>query len=310
MTDSPHTVGRRARRDGDHEWQGAESTAALGARPCLLNGQEPSPHNASATVYYTWVDQLLRDAGRPGAERPGLRIAGEPARVAMVSESAARRLWPGQEPLAQLLRLGTTGLVPATGELVPDGPTWQVIGVVRDTRGVSVDGSDSQQRFYVPLPPDRAQDYPLVLKTSADPNLVMKRLEPAVAAVDPLVTVTAAPLRQRLRQTDVFLAASLSAAIAAAIGMCGLLLACARHLQQRQLRRRPPHPGNRIRMAIGATARDILAVVVRGSVRAVILGVFAGLALAAALRSCCAASCSACERSMRCRSRRRHYWWW
>jgi hypothetical protein len=39
-----------------------------------------------------------------------------------------------------------------------------VIGIARDTRGVMLDGSDSQQ-IYLPLPDDRIQDYPLLIRT-------------------------------------------------------------------------------------------------------------------------------------------------
>ena len=48
--------------------------------------------------------------------------------------------------------------------MVPDGPTYQVIGIARNTRGIKLDGSDSQQ-VYVPLPEDRLQDYPILIHT-------------------------------------------------------------------------------------------------------------------------------------------------
>ena len=107
---------------------------------------------------------------------------------------------------------------------LPDGPTWQVIGVARDTRGGTLDGSNSQQ-VYLPMPMDRVTDYPLLLRTSVDPTLVVDRLAPIVAQADPTLTVTTATLQTMLRRTDAFLAASFSAAIAASIGLCGLLLA-------------------------------------------------------------------------------------
>jgi predicted permease len=245
-----------------------------------LNGQEPSEHNARATVYYTWVQSNYFDTlGIPLARGRGLTSPVERAHVAIVSASAARRLWPAQDPIGQTLRLGTTGQFHERGELLPDGPTWEVVGVAQDTRGVALDGSDSQQ-VYMPLPPDRAQDYPILLRTNVDPDLLLRSLEPVIAQVDPRLSVTAATLQSMLRRTDAFLAASFSAAIASALGFCGLLLAVAGIystvsydvvLRTRELG---------IRMAIGAHTRDILSVVMRGTLRAVLTGVLAGIVLA------------------------------
>ena len=74
-------------------------------------------------------------------------------------------------------------------------------------------------------PRDRAQDYPILARTNVDPDLLVRSLEPVLAKVDPRLSVTATTLQAMLRRTDAFLAASLSAAIASAIGLCGLLLA-------------------------------------------------------------------------------------
>jgi predicted permease len=246
-----------------------------------LNGQEPSEQNARGTVYYTWVQSnYFETLGIPLVRGRGFAASVEQAHVAIVSEAVARRLWPAQDPIGQTLRLGTTGQFQAKGELVPDGPTWQIVGVARDTRGVIPDGSDSQQ-VYVPLPTSRVQDYPILLRTSVDPDLLLRRLERMVAEADPVLTVTAATLQAMLRRTPAFLAASLSAAIASGIGLCGLLLASMGIYSAVSydvvLRTREVA----IRMAIGAQKRDILAVVMRGSLRAVLVGLSAGVVLAA-----------------------------
>jgi putative ABC transport system permease protein len=246
-----------------------------------LNGQEPSEQNARGTVYYTWVQSnYFETLGIPLVRGRGFAAPVEQAHVAIVSEAAARRLWPAQDPIGQTLRLGTTGQFHAKGELVPDGSTWQIVGVARNTRGVIPDGSDSQQ-VYVPLPTTRVQDYPILLRTSADPDLLLRRLERVAAEADPALTVTAATLQAMLRRTDPFLASSLSAAIASSIGLCGLLLASMGIYSAVSydvvLRTREVA----IRMAIGAQKRDVLAVVMRGSLRAVLVGLSAGLVLAA-----------------------------
>jgi predicted permease len=245
-----------------------------------LTGQEPSERNAHATVYYTWIQANYFDTlGIPLIKGRGFATPVEQAPVAIVSEAAARRLWPTQDPIGQTLRLGTAGQFHTANELLPDGPVWQVIGVARDTRGVTLDSSDSQQ-VYVPLPSGRERDYPILLRTGVDPNLVVRRLAPVIADVDPALTVTTSTLQAMLRRTQAFLAASFSAAIAVAIGLCGLLLASMGIYSavSYDVVLRTREVG--IRMAIGAQKRDILSVVMRGSLRAVLMGLAIGVVLA------------------------------
>ena len=182
---------------------------------------------------------------------------------AILSESAAHRLWPGQNPIGQSLRLGTDGQFHNQGELLPDGPTWQVIGVARDTRGVTLDGSDTQQ-VYLPLPGDRLQDYPLLVRTNADPRLLIGAVEPVIAAVDPGLTATASTLQAMLRRTEAFLAASTSAAIASAISLFGMLLASMGIYSavSYDVVLRTREVG--IRMAIGARKSNVLTLMLRG----------------------------------------------
>jgi predicted permease len=260
----------------------ARAPSDNGARRATVSfhGDAPSARNTGTPVYYTWIQPNYFDTlGIALIRGRGFAAPVEQAQVAIVSEAAARRLWPAQDPIGQTLRLSTTGQFHTASELLPDGPTWQVIAVARDTRGVTLDGSDSQQ-VYVPMPNDRVADYPLLLKTSVDPNLVVNRLAPIVAQVDPALTVTTTTLETMLRRTDAFLAASFSAAIASCIGLCGLLLASMGiyGLVSYDVVLRTREVG--IRMAIGARKRDILHVVMRGSLRSVLLGLAVGVVLA------------------------------
>jgi putative ABC transport system permease protein len=99
-----------------------------------------------------------------------------------------------------------------------------VIGVARDTRGVLLDGSDSEQ-IYVPLPEDRLQDIPILIRTQADPAQIMNAIGPLISSIDPDLVAYSSTLEEMLRQTESFLASSLSAAIASSVGLLGLLLA-------------------------------------------------------------------------------------
>jgi len=71
-----------------------------------------------------------------------------PEHSIILSESAARQLWPGDNPLGRGLRLGPVDERSHSGsELTADGPAYFVIGIARDTRGVEFDSSDSRQVY-------------------------------------------------------------------------------------------------------------------------------------------------------------------
>ncbi len=239
-----------------------------------LNGQEPSPQNTRAYLYYNYVQpnyfqtlgiQLLFGRGFSAQ-------SSKPEFSAILSDSAARRLWPGENPIGRSFRMGDKN------PFAPGNPTYHVIGVVRDTRGVLLDGSDSQQ-IYMPLPAGQSEVNALLVRTQSDPSQVINAIPPVVASVDGSLLSSATTLEEMLRQTPVFWASSLSAVIASTIGIIGLLLACMGIygtvsyivvLRTREVG---------IRMAIGAPKSHILALMLRESTRPVLAGLMVGAAL-------------------------------
>jgi putative ABC transport system permease protein len=164
-------------------------------------------------------------------------------------------------------------------EFLPDGPTYRVVGVARDTRGVLLDGSDSEL-IYAPLPDDRLQDYPIIIRTRSNPTLIMGAIGQAISSTDPDLVATSSTLDELLHQTPAFLISSLSAAFASAVGLLGLLLASMGIygtvsyivvLRTREVG---------IRMALGAKKRDVLMLMLRESARPVVAGLIAGMCLA------------------------------
>jgi predicted permease len=245
-----------------------------------LNGEKPGTGNIRAYVDYSYVQANYFETldipllfGRHFHSQPG-----RPEASAVVSESAARQLWPGQNPIGQQLRMSTEKQFYTSNDILPDGPAYRVIGVARDTRGVLLDGSDSH-KIYLPLPEDRVQGYPLLIRTQTDPRPFMSTLGSAIASVDPNLMVSTTTLDQMLRQTEIFFAASFSAAIASTIGLLGLVLALMGIYSTVTyivvLRTREVG----LRMALGAKKGDILGLMLRDCVRPVLGGLLAGLAL-------------------------------
>jgi ABC-type antimicrobial peptide transport system permease subunit len=246
-----------------------------------LNGEKPSPQNTRAILYYSYVQpNYFQTLSIPLLFGHGFQTqAGQPETAVILSESAAQLLWPKQNPIGRSLRLAPGGQFQVKGELLPDGPAYEVIGVARDTRGALLDGTDSEQ-IYVPMPADRLQDFPILIRTQAAPTQIMNAIVPTILSVDPNLAAYSFTLEEMLRLTESFLASSLSAAIASSIGMLGLLLASMGIygtvsyvvvLRTREVG---------IRMALGAKRSDVLILMLRESTRPVIAGLVAGMCLA------------------------------
>ncbi|HEY1676887.1 MAG TPA: ABC transporter permease [Candidatus Sulfotelmatobacter sp.] len=247
-----------------------------------VDGEAPARQSARVSLYYSWVEpNYFRTLGIPMAlGREFTAQAGQREASAIVSESAARRLWPGQSPLARTFQLGTDGQFHPATEPLPDGPVWRVIGVSRDTRGVMFDGSDSEQ-IYLPLPDGYVEQFPILVRTRADVAQVIGALDAVIASVDPNLAVQASTLEQLLRQTAPFISDTLAAAVASTTGILGLLLAAIGIygtvsyvvvLRTREVG---------IRMALGARKGKVLALVLGESARPVVGGLSVGIFLAA-----------------------------
>ncbi len=243
-----------------------------------LNGEKPSPQNTKLVLYYTYVQpNYFQTLGIPLLIGRG--FASQPEPSVILSEATAQLLWPGQNPVGRSLRLGTDGQYHGTGELLPDGPAYQVIGVARDTRGILMDGSDAEQ-IYIPLPQDRIQDFPILIRTKGDATQFMNSIGSVISSIDPDIIATASTLDDLLRTTPSFVGASFSAAIASTVGMLGLFLAAMGIygtvsylvvLRTREVG---------IRMALGANKRDIMRLMLLQGMRPVFAGLLVGMSLA------------------------------
>jgi predicted permease len=206
--------------------------------------------------------------------------AGETGRAVILSESAARQLWPGEAAVGRSVRLGDVNeQIQLVGAPEAGGLIYEVIGVVRDTRGVQFDGSDARHA-YLPLPDDRVKANPILIRTETDPAELMRAIDGLTASIDPELLTTTSTLDDRLRRSGPFVVSSLCAAVAVGVGLVGLFLALMgiHGTVSYVVMLRTREVG--IRMAVGAQPRDIIRLILGESTRPVLIGLLAGMVLA------------------------------
>lgn len=201
--------------------------------------------------------------------------------VAVINETAARRFWPGADPIGQRITIGQ----PVNPE-VADAAPREIVGVVADVKENGMD-LDAPPMVYVPLaqvPPPLATLFtrllPLsvVLRTDRDPATLAAAAQSSIRRVDSLLPVTSIVSgEQRLRgslQTQQFNALLMGglAVLAVVLAFTGIygVISCLVAQRTNELG---------VRLALGATPRDVLRLVVAQGLRPVIYGAVIGVGL-------------------------------
>jgi predicted permease len=194
--------------------------------------------------------------------------------VAIVNETAARRLWPGESPLGKRLLKGT-------GDRAKRA---EVIAVVRDTK-VRTLGEDPRPHVFWSFAQDYSPMMYVLARTRGNPDAA---LEPALEVVrrellsldSSLAFFEARTMRENLAIT--LFPVRAGAALLGVFGGLALLLASVGlyGAVSYSVSRRTREIG--IRMALGAAGRDVVTLVTRQGVGLVLVGVALGSAFAAA----------------------------
>lgn len=193
------------------------------------------------------------------------------ARVAIVSESAAHLLWPGASPVGQTLRIVLGG---NSADLFV-----RVIGVASAAHNGMIWDDDANGYVYLPA---SAHDFartamPVVARGDAGSPDLSRVFRDVATQVAPDLPFEVTPLlAERRQQTFPF---SYGAAITAAVGVLGLLMALVGlsgivSLAVRQRRR-----DIAVHIALGAGTRDVLRMVLDREMRLVAIGLGAGIVL-------------------------------
>jgi len=190
-------------------------------------------------------------------------IHGEP-NTAIVSESAARALWPNEDPIGKTWALQNVDRT--------------VIGVVKDS-GVNLLADADSIEAYLPLTGRNIAGAALILHARSDPASLVRMIPAAAANAKGAVTVTLMRashdnfLDGQRRLVALFGSIGALATGLAAAGMFALV-AFAVAQRKRELG---------VRMAIGAARRHILSVLLLQNLKPTALGIIGGAILAAIL---------------------------
>lgn len=229
------------------------------------------PVTERPTVNYRFISAgAFRALGIPLRQGRALTEADRPRRVAVLSEGLARSLWPGESPIGKRFYRGN-----------PDKEPFEVIGVATDARLV-----DLRKRpggvVYAPYWYRTMPSSSLVVRTAMAPAAAMSAIRQAVRATDPQVPVSrertleevvARSLSQPRFQTGLVFSFAVMALLLACLGIFGVV--------SYTVARRIPEFG--VRMALGATARDLYGLVLRQGMRPVLAGLVVGVGAALVL---------------------------
>jgi putative ABC transport system permease protein len=193
--------------------------------------------------------------------------------VVIVSETMARRLWPGRDPIGRRFKYNAPGseskgwltVIGVAGDTVRNGP---------ETRPISV--------IYFPVRQKVWDVLTLMVRTQSSPSSMEAAIDNQIHQIDrtlPRTTPSTVEEQlwslgaQRRFQIELLTLFSLLAVVLAAVGIYGVM-AYAMGQRTREIG---------IRMALGAQRGDVLLMILRQALLPVGMGLLAGLAIALAI---------------------------
>jgi predicted permease len=215
-------------------------------------------HNATDADYFETVGlRTVRGRTYTSAE------AADSAQVAVISETLARDFFPGEDPIGQPLNR------------VIEGSPRVVIGVIANAITARLRELGSAAVYY---PTESTLASKMMVRTSGPPEALIQSLRSALHPIDTRIRLEIQPVseavqRQLAEPRTLATLAGMLAGIALALAVVGLYGVTAFLVGQRR------HEIS-VRIACGATAGDVVRLLVRDSLRPVVLGLAAGLFVA------------------------------
>jgi putative ABC transport system permease protein len=245
---------------------------AVEGRPIPPAGKEPIvfSEQVSPDFFASLGIRVLQGREFGDGDRPTTR------KVAVIGESMARNIWPGENPIGK--RIGTGAR---------ERRDWlEVVGVVNDISLPFDLFQKPETRFqmYTPIYQGETRWVSFTVKSGSDPRALKDTVRHVIARIDPDVAVF--DLRTAREWIDVFMANfSLVSWVLGVMALLGLLLSSVGiyGVIANLAAERTQEIG--IRTALGAQRRDVLWLVMRNGLRLAATGSAVGLGLAFMLTS-------------------------
>src|SRR5579864_1140888 len=184
-------------------------------------------------------------------------------RVTVINETAARQIWPNEDPIGKRFRF------------FRDKDFTQVIGIVHDSKYNSL-GEEGAPYFYVPLVQNPDPAVTIFFRTQGDPRAVLSTVRTQVQAMDRNLPITNVwPIGEVISQSlwaSTFGASLLTVFAMIAMALCAVgIYGVVGYSVGQRIREFG------IRLALGAQPRDVLMMVLKQSAVMMGAGLVAGL---------------------------------